>query len=592
MPHNAPIHVIKSIGLLPLERIQDIFSIGLYIPLKPDHHKGVDYQSGYALSTFYLLSNNKILRTNMGKIILIVFCFFMIFLYAQDKKTYDVVYNKTLLETSKTSPQYALRVADSLYSISSTPLYQSKSLILSATIYKRQGQMKKSLEKALKAEHIIERSNEPVGKAYVYGYLATQYRVINLYNVSERYLEKAFEASNKIEDVKTAECVLGILWQEKAYSEIERKDYKKALEYLGKSQRFLHSAKSNEEYFIANNEKLMGLSYYYLHDFEKSLEHYNKALDISEDISENRITGRVYNGLARVYIEKGNLNRAHKYIELALGVSDVMNDLQLKKEIYDTSNKYYTLLQDVDGIKNIQNKRDSIIDKISNRADIFINDLHSTLEERNSILQQNKSIKNWLIVATCMLLIVQATFFSQYKRKLKENLKNINSLITKKRAANSLIRKNSVSLPIAAMTKKAQDNPPSADDIEEGTLVMTDLMEQKLLSKLEEFEGSTLFTKRNISLSYLATYCGSNTRYLSHIINTYKKKDFNNYINELRIQYIIEKLQSSPQYRKYKVATLANEAGFSSPNKFSTVFKKEISMPPSLYIKHLLEEEF
>lgn len=121
----------------------------------------------------------------------------------------------------------------------------------------------------------------------------------------------------------------------------------------------------------------------------------------------------------------------------------------------------------------------------------------------------------------------------------------------------------------------------------EAGVMMTQATEQKLLLRLREFENSTLFTKKNISLSYLATYCGANTRYISYIINTYKKKDFNNYINELRIKYIVFKLEKMPQYRKYKVATLAEEAGFSSPNKFATVFKKEVSVSPSLYIKHL-----
>nr|WP_305050598.1 AraC family transcriptional regulator [Elizabethkingia bruuniana] len=124
------------------------------------------------------------------------------------------------------------------------------------------------------------------------------------------------------------------------------------------------------------------------------------------------------------------------------------------------------------------------------------------------------------------------------------------------------------------------------DDSETG-IIMTHATEQKLLLRLREFENSTLFTKKNISLSYLATYCGANTRYISYIINTYKKKDFNNYINELRIKYIVFKLEKIPHYRKYKVATLAEEAGFSSPNKFATVFKKEVSVSPSLYIKHL-----
>lgn len=63
--------------------------------------------------------------------------------------------------------------------------------------------------------------------------------------------------------------------------------------------------------------------------------------------------------------------------------------------------------------------------------------------------------------------------------------------------------------------------------------------------------------------------------------------DFNNYINELRIQFIIDKLLKEPIHRKYKFSTLAEEAGFSSQNKFSTVFKKSTSITPSEFIKQL-----
>ncbi|WP_027380691.1 helix-turn-helix domain-containing protein [Chryseobacterium daeguense] len=94
--------------------------------------------------------------------------------------------------------------------------------------------------------------------------------------------------------------------------------------------------------------------------------------------------------------------------------------------------------------------------------------------------------------------------------------------------------------------------------------MMSNEKESKILTLLQKFENSELYTDNSISLSYLATYCETNGKYLSYIINTYKKNDFNNYINTLRINYIIRKLKSSPKYRKYKIATLAEESGFSS----------------------------
>lgn len=117
--------------------------------------------------------------------------------------------------------------------------------------------------------------------------------------------------------------------------------------------------------------------------------------------------------------------------------------------------------------------------------------------------------------------------------------------------------------------------------------MMTNITEQKLSAKLEEFERSTLYLKNNFSIAYLAVYCGVNSKYLSHLIKKHKNKDFNNYINELRINYIIDKLRKCSHHRNYKIATLAEEAGFSSPNKFSSVFKKHTSFSPSFFIKCL-----
>ena len=110
---------------------------------------------------------------------------------------------------------------------------------------------------------------------------------------------------------------------------------------------------------------------------------------------------------------------------------------------------------------------------------------------------------------------------------------------------------------------------------------------RKLLIKLDRFERSDLYLKNDISLLKLTSFCGSNTKYISHILNFCKERDYNNYINELRIQYIVKKLQSDRQYRKYKIAVLAKEAGFSSPNKFSFIFKNSKGILPSTFIRNL-----
>lgn len=119
---------------------------------------------------------------------------------------------------------------------------------------------------------------------------------------------------------------------------------------------------------------------------------------------------------------------------------------------------------------------------------------------------------------------------------------------------------------------------------------MTDEAAAILLKKLQKFEQSKKFLNLSISIISLAADLGTNTKYLSKIINTHKKKNFNNYINSLRINYITQELYNNPKIRKYKIAILAEMSGFASREVFTSVFKKETDMSPSYFIKNLDKE--
>ena len=519
---------------------------------------------------------------NLKSIFLAIFCFLATPFHAQNKKAYDGVYYKIALRDKYTDFKKAFKAADSLYAVSETPVLKTRSLLLKAILHQRSGDLNKAVEYALKAEDVINKTDDVIWKANVYGFLATQYRILKLYSYSEKYLKKAFDVSKKIKDTDFVNSIAGNLWQEIAYYEIEKKNYRKSIQCVLKSKEHFKAAKRYEAFFVANNEQLLGLNYYHLRDLEQSLKYYRKARDISEKIPENCVTGLIYNGFAKVYLEKGNFQKAKKYIDTALEISDRLKHLHLKNEIYETYNRYYTLLQDVDNMAKVQEKRDSVAEQLSQKSTIFINDFYQKMDHKNDILQYNNHIKNWIILTICLLLMANVVFFTQYKKKFKKKYEEFNKRL--KPPENGIIRMNDAyaSKPMLLVTEDK-----AITDNDELSKMMTSETEERILFRLGDFESSVLFTKKKISLSFLAAYCGTNTKYLSHLINTCKKKDFNNYINELRIKYIIDKLKSESQYRKYKVATLAEEAGFSSPNKFAAVFKKEVEMTPSCYIKHL-----
>jgi AraC-like DNA-binding protein len=114
--------------------------------------------------------------------------------------------------------------------------------------------------------------------------------------------------------------------------------------------------------------------------------------------------------------------------------------------------------------------------------------------------------------------------------------------------------------------------------------------EAMLLAKLEKFETGKKYLNKEMSLAQMASLFETNTKYLSEIINKYKGKNINLYINELRIRYIVEKLKNDPKYLNYKVSYLAEECGFSSHSSFSAVFKNITGITPNVFIQFLSED--
>lgn len=520
------------------------------------------------------------------KIISISFIFLSLKITCQNIADYNSVYAKTYLETSQKDFKKALKTADSLYSISESPILKTKSLMLSATLYQQSGEFEKSITYAHQAEKIIENENDPVWKVRVYGLLATQYRLLRLFNKSRKYCKMGLAISKTIKNFEIANNTMGLMMQEMAYYDIEKQLYSQSLEKIRKAQYYFDQTKNKQVIFYATNEQLSGYNYYHLKDFEKSLQSYQRAFELSKNIPEHFLTGLIHNGLATVYIEKKDMINAKKHLDIAEKIAGHSKYLSLKKEVYETSENYYAVKHDLENLIAAKERRETLTKVISQKVQDVVDNSYSKIEEQNHEIQQTDLIKTIIIVIIFMLAAWGLLYNPLYRNKQKQKQNNETPII-----------KDSYIQQICNQEEKIQPH----DSVQfEGNVkvaksvkpvIMTTSTEQKILDKLKEFEESGLYISKNISLSYLAMYCQTNNKYLSHIINTYKDKDFNNYTNELKIKYIINKIQNNSQFRSYKIAILAEEAGFSSPNKFSTVFKKVTSISPSLFIKHLNEQK-
>lgn len=506
--------------------------------------------------------------------------FFMLIVKGQDAEAFNKIYVKTYLETSQKDFKKALVVSDSLFNISQTPLLQTKSLMLSATLYQQTHDLKRSVDYALKAERIIEQTNDASWNTRVLGFLSTQYRLLGLFDKSRVYSEKALEYAGKIENQEAASSAKGLVSQELAYYNIAVQKYQKAIENIEASQRYFDNITQNKDFMTAGNKQLLGLCYYNLGDSGRSLKYYNEALTLLKGGPENYLTGIVYSGIAEVYMKTDELDKAKEYLDKAVKIADKSEYLQLKKEVYKRTQEYYSKVQDIENLRKINDKKDVVEDKISKKTDAFINNAYVQLENNNIKTKETGSLKNIAILMAGLGILCGILIFTFYRRRQKQQLARMQHILDqhKKKQKESYMTLN-LSAPehIAAKEKITQMMPPETEDA--------------LLEALYKFEKLQLYKDKNASLSYVASYMETNTKYLSYIIKKHRQKDFTSYINELRVDYIIEKLMTDPVYRQYKISVLADEAGFSSHSKFATIFKNITDVSPSHFINYISQKK-
>ncbi len=106
---------------------------------------------------------------------------------------------------------------------------------------------------------------------------------------------------------------------------------------------------------------------------------------------------------------------------------------------------------------------------------------------------------------------------------------------------------------------------------------------QAILDKLKSLMHSEQpYLESELHLAGLAVMVDVSKHNLSQAINEYLNKNFFDFINEYRIEYI-KGLLSDQASNQYKIVSLAYDSGFSSKSTFYKIFKKSEGMTPAEY---------
>ncbi|AXT51768.1 helix-turn-helix domain-containing protein [Aquimarina sp. BL5] len=367
------------------------------------------------------------------------------------------------------------------------------------------------------------------------------YTTINdVYIAREMYDKVLYYADKGIEISKSIDFKVGLLdlYIKKGMVFYHQKDYTKSLDYLIKSEKILSTENIENKFFPrVNINYFMASCYYQQQKYNQAITYAHKSIDVLKESDKNK------EPVIQLHLLVANCYRAKKEYEQALFWNDE----------YVRLNKYYQI------------NKDKTVHKIYKKETRQLESQIDILQSEMIADSRTKYITNGILITICLLLVSMTGVYFRKQQKSKNKfvqlVEKIDQLEAKK-----MIKSSKVS------TKEL-----SIDDQKVSTI----------LQKLEKLEAQEYFLKSDCNLRGMAKKVKSNATYLSKIISTYKMKNFNEYINDLRIEYVLKRLKEDKKFRSFSIKSIAMEIGYKSDNSFTKHFRAKTGINPSYYIKKL-----
>ncbi|ACU07699.1 Transcriptional regulator [Flavobacteriaceae bacterium 3519-10] len=433
----------------------------------------------------------------------------------------------------------------------------------------KKNDLKKSTELLFEAKEIAETTRNYELTAKIYGSIAHQYIQLKLNDKAKEYLQKAITEVNKLPENDTKITLKGlsyldlgnIFFDEKKY-EAANSNYKRSLKQFQ-----LLSRPEPSVYHYRRSLYNIGRSFSFMKKNDSAEFYLNKALAV-KDLKNRELKLYIYNALAQVYSDRGFTQRAVDSLKVAL-LDPQLQDAELKTEIYNNLAKNYRLQGNYKEYFAYNEKYINATESVKEKELSAINTAINAEQKdfRSVISRADQNYRRILSISAVLAIIfIGAIIYLILKRK--REIKAF-ELMTSKLTA----------LPSETTEKKIPSQPKDKTDY------IPSPVETEILSRLEKFEASDKYINPKLNIANLAVQLATNTSYLSDVINKYKGKNFNTYINGLRIRYICDKIYNNPDYQKYKISYLAEECGFTSHSAFTTVFKNTTGISPSIFLR-------
>lgn len=474
---------------------------------------------------------------------------------------------------------------DSLIARASTKEQKAKSLLLMSMVKGFENESSQSLFYALESQKIALQTNNYELQIICSRFVSTKFIAIDMLEEASKHIKIADIALSKLPKSANVKEEKAFIIDEKAYFEMQSKNYNEVKRLLTENITLISSLESRLQRRLMNSTyQMLGLSLLELGEYIEAEHYFFKSIRYSmEDTADGKLNvyagdGLVYAyyGLANVELHRKNYSLAYSYLTKANNYLKKFPNEEYNIFINRTFSKYFKALH--------QYKEALAHDELATHAEaVKRKDSMQVYNELLKIyaakdLDQRK--KNTYLAILAMIAVLSVIFLIFKIRMTKQREKKLIAELL-----------NNVNNNLAF--QQLREIVPEPEIVKEKSgISIPKETEERILVSLIELEKEDFYLQGDITLMALANLLNTNSKYLSYVINRNTSKDFNNYINELRIRYIIKKFQTDPEYLTFKLAYIAEKAGFSSHSKFTSYFKSITGVSPTNFISQLKKEKF
>ena len=370
-----------------------------------------------------------------------------------------------------------------------------------------------------------------------YGYFSN--KSIELF---EKYGQDSIMSANTYIDKAIAICPK---WKHlDYYIALSNKDWLKGHNDLAGIQRNIAASIKYNYFDVADYTNIIGY-YYNVGDAEKCLYYFTliEHKCINNQDYENLIY--MYNHLSNLYIKLDQYEKALFYYKKKQFYSEKLGELETRQEIEELETIFKA-------------------------------------KETNTLLQREKQINIALTILALMLLAALLVFWVVSLKKKKAAHQRYLEIIKK-------LEKQEEQLPIEHQVPQINTEIPTfITDVEKAVpKVVEEELIEKIAIGLNKLERAQMFLRPDFKATVVAQRLGTNTNYLSQYFTQEKKKTFPEYTQELRINYVLNRLKNDKIFRKFTLQAIAEEIGYKNAATFVRIFKAQTGISPSFYIEEI-----